>query len=163
ICRRKRQMAKAPVDIKTTLVHAGRGPDYRANTVNPPVYRASTFIFNSLAEMEAASKIPYRGVFYGRNGTPTSVAFEDAVAKISNAHGAIATASGVSAIMGVMLGLLNAGDHVLIPDSVYDIVRRSADGMLSRIGIEYQYYDPTIGAGIAKLLKPNTRLIYMES
>lgn len=156
-------MAEKKHDIKTTLIQVGRGPDYRASTVNPPVYRASTFVFNSLAEMDAASKIPYRGVFYGRNGTPTSVAFEDAVAKISNAHGAIATASGVSAIMGVLLGLLNTGDHVLIPDSVYDIVRRSADGMLSRMGIEYQYYDPTIGAGIAGLLKPNTRLIYMES
>lgn len=150
-------------DIRTLLIQSGRGPQYRANTVNPPVYRASTFVFDTLAEMDEASKTPYRGVFYGRNGTPTSVAFEDAVAKISNAHGAIATASGVSAIMGVMLGLLNAGDHVLIPDSVYDIVRRSADGMLSRIGIEYQYYDPVIGAGIEALIKPNTRLIYMES
>lgn len=156
-------MAEGPQDIRTALVHAGRGPQYRANTVNPPVYRASTFVFETLAEMAEASRIPYRGVFYGRNGTPTSVAFEDAVAAISNAHGAIATSSGVSAIMGVMLGLLNTGDHVLIPDSVYDIVRRSADGMLSRMGIEYQYYDPLTGAGIERLLKPNTRLIYMES
>jgi cystathionine beta-lyase len=156
-------MADGPQDIRTALVHVGRGPQYRANTVNPPVYRASTFVFETLAEMAEASKIPYRGVFYGRNGTPTSVAFEDAVAAISNAHGAIATSSGVSAIMGVMLGLLNGGDHVLIPDSVYDIVRRSADGMLSRMGIEYQYYDPLIGAGIEQLLKPNTRLVYMES
>jgi cystathionine beta-lyase len=113
--------------------------------------------------MDQASKTPFRGVFYGRNGTPTSVAFEDAMAKISNAHGAIATASGVSAIMGVMLGLLNSGDHVLIPDSVYDIVRRSADGMLARMGIEYEYYDPVVGAGIESLLRPNTRLIYLES
>ncbi len=94
-------------DIRTTLVHAGRGPQYRANTVSPPVHRASTFVFDSLAEMEAASKIPYRGVFYGRNGTPTSVAFEDAVAELYHAHGAVAAASGVAAIMGVLVGLLN--------------------------------------------------------
>ncbi len=156
-------MSEEVHDIRTTLVHAGRGPQYRANTVNPPVHRASTFLFDTLAEMDEAAKTPYRGGFYGRNGTPTSVAFEDVMAEISNAHGAIATASGVSAIMGVMLGLLNSGDHVLIPDSVYDIVRRSADGMLSRMGITYDYYDPVIGAGIEDLLKPNTRLIYMES
>lgn len=156
-------MAENNEDMRTTLVHAGRGSQYRANTVSPPVHRASTFLFDTLAEMEQASKTPFRGVFYGRNGTPTSVAFEDAMAKISNAHGAIATASGVSAIMGVMLGLLNSRDHVLIPDSVYDIVRRSADGMLARMGIEYDYYDPLMGAGIENLLRPNTRLIYLES
>lgn len=156
-------MADHREHMKTTLVHAGRGPQYRANTVNPPVHRASTFLFDTLADMDAASKIPFRGVFYGRNGTPTSVAFEDAMAKISNAHGAIATSSGVSAIMGVMLGLLNSGDHVLIPDSVYDIVRRSADGMLSRMNIAYEYYDPLIGAGIEAFIRPNTRLIYLES
>ncbi|WP_011582939.1 MULTISPECIES: cystathionine beta-lyase [Chelativorans] len=156
-------MAENNEDMRTTLVHAGRGPQYRGNTVSPPVHRASTFLFDTLAEMDQASKTPFRGVFYGRNGTPTSVAFEDAMAKISNAHGAIATASGVSAIMGVMLGLLNSGDHVLIPDSVYDIVRRSADGMLARMGIEYEYYDPVVGAGIESLLRPNTRLIYLES
>jgi cystathionine beta-lyase len=156
-------MAENNENMRTTLVHAGRGSQYRANTVSPPVHRASTFLFDTLAEMEQASKTPFRGVFYGRNGTPTSVAFEDAMAKISNAHGAIATASGVSAIMGVMLGLMNSRDHVLIPDSVYDIVRRSADGMLARMGIEYDYYDPLVGAGIENLLRPNTRLIYLES
>ncbi len=150
-------------DIRTTLVHAGRGPQYRANTVSPPVHRASTFVFDSLAEMEAASKIPYRGVFYGRNGTPTSVAFEDAVAELYHAHGAVAAASGVAAIMGVLTGLLNTGEHVLIPDSVYDIVRRSADGMLARMGIAYEYYDPACGARIEALIRPNTRLIYLEA
>src|SRR5690606_29541113 len=109
ICRKRQSMSSQDSDIRTVLVHAGRGSQYRASTVNPPVHRASTILFDSLADMAEASKMPYRGVFYGRNGTPTSTAFEDAVAMISNAYGAIAAASGVSAIMGVFLGLLNTG------------------------------------------------------
>src|SRR5689334_10657618 len=114
-------------DTKTRLIHAGRGASYVGSSVNPPVYRASTFVFGSIAEMNAASQKPFRGSFYGRNGTPTTVAFEDAIAELEGAYGAIACASGVAAIMGVLFGVLKSGDHVLIPDSVYDIVRRSAD------------------------------------
>lgn len=150
-------------NVSTRLVHAGRGMSYVAHSVNPPVYRASTFVFNSMAEMEAASQKPFRGSFYGRNGTPTTVAFEDAMAELEGAHGAIATSSGVSAIMGVFFGLLKSGEHVLIPDSVYDIVRRSSERLLKKLDIEYEYYDPALDADIEALIKENTRLIYMES
>lgn len=147
----------------TRLVHAGRGMDYVAHSVSPPVYRASTFVFDSMADMAAASRTPFRGGFYGRNGTPTTVAFEDAMAELEGAYGAVATSSGVSAIMGVFLGLLKSGDHVLIPDSVYDIVRRSSERLLAKLNIEYEYYDPALDAGIEALIRDNTRLIYMES
>lgn len=150
-------------DVRTRLIHAGRGPDYVAHSVSPPVYRASTFVFESMADMAAAAQKPFRGGFYGRNGTPTTVAFEDAIAELEGAYGAVATSSGVSAIMGVFLGLLKAGDHVLIPDSVYDIVRRSSSRLLSKLNIDYEYYDPALDAGVAGLIRENTRLIYMES
>lgn len=157
-------MSERPTaNVSTRLVHAGRGMGYIAHSVNPPVYRASTFVFSSMAEMVAASQKPFRGNFYGRNGTPTTVAFEDAMAELEGAHGAIATSSGVSAIMGVFLGLLKSGDHVLIPDSVYDIVRRSAERLLMKLNIDYEYYDPALDAGIESLIRNNTRLIYMES
>src|SRR6185437_14752171 len=150
-------------DTKTRLVHAGRGSSYVGNSVNPPVYRASTFVFGSMAELEAALQKPFRGNLYGRNGTPTTVAFEDAIVELEGAYGAIACSSGVAAIMGVFFGLLKSGDHVLIPDSVYDIVRRCSDRLLKKMNIEYEYYDPACGASIEKLIKANTRLIYMEA
>lgn len=152
-----------PIHRDTRLVHAGRGAGYRASSVNPPVYRASTYVFDTVSEMAEAARNNLRGGFYGRSGTPTSDAFEDAVAELSGAYRAIAASSGVAGIMGVLTGLLSAGDHVLIPDSVYDIVRRSCDRLLSRMGIKYSYYDPAVGAGIEAELRPNTRLIYMES
>lgn len=150
---------KTTLSVSTRLAHAGRGMGYVAHSVNPPVYRASTFVFNSMAEMAHASRTPFNGNYYGRNGTPTTVAFEDAIAELEGADGAIATSSGLAAIMGVFFGLLKAGDHVLIPDSVYDIVRRTAERLLKKLNIECEYYDPTLDAGIEALIRENTRLI----
>lgn len=149
--------------IATRLTQLGRDLDGSGVSVNPPVYRASTFVFSSLAELDEAWKTPFSGRLYGRNGTPTSAAFETAVADISDAHAAVACASGVAGIMAVFLAFLNSGDHVLIPDSVYDIARRCAERTLRRMGIEITYYDPAIGAGVEALVQPNTKLIYMES
>ncbi|MDR5652564.1 cystathionine beta-lyase [Ruixingdingia sedimenti] len=149
--------------IATRLTQLGRDLDGSGVSVNPPVYRASTFVFSSLAELDEAWKTPFSGRLYGRNGTPTSAAFETAVADISGAHAAVACASGVAGIMAVFLAFLNSGDHVLIPDSVYDIARRCAERTLRRMGIEITYYDPAIGAGVEALVQPNTKLIYMES
>jgi cysteine-S-conjugate beta-lyase len=147
----------------TYLAQAGRVLDTNGASVNPPVVRASTFVFDTLDAFHHAGQKPFDTPFYGRVGTPVTLAFEEAVAKLENGYRAIATSSGVAAITGVFLAFLNQGDHVLVPDTVYDPARRLCTRMLSRMGIETTFYDPTIGAEIERLLKPNTRFIYMES
>ncbi len=147
----------------TKLAHAGRPQGQGVSPVNPPLVRASTFVFDRLADFELASKTPFDGPFYGRVGTPTTFAFENAMAELEGGHRAIATASGVAAISAVLLAFLQRGDHVLVVDTVYEPVRRFCTRMLSRMGIETSYYDPAAGAGIAALIRPETRLIYLES
>ncbi|SFU22392.1 cystathionine beta-lyase [Mesorhizobium sp. YR577] len=154
-------MTKAAQD--TLLVQAGRELKASGVSVNPPVVRASTFVFKSLGDFQTAGKTPYSTPFYGRVGTPVSLAFEKAVAELEEGHAAISASSGLAAITGVFLAFLSQGDHVLVPDSVYDPVRRLCTRTLARMDIETSYYDPMIGAGIVELIKPNTKLIYLES
>ena len=147
----------------TLLVSAGRVHGVNGASVNPPVHRASTFLFDTLEAFEKASNTPFDGPYYGRVGTPTTFAFEQAFATLEGGHRSIATASGVAAISAAMLAFLDRGDHVLVVDTVYDPVRRFCNRMLSRMGIETTYYHPDMGADIETLIRPETRLIHMES
>ncbi|MCR5856440.1 cystathionine beta-lyase [Mesorhizobium sp. J428] len=147
----------------TLLVSAGHAHGVSGSSVNPPVHRASTFLFDTLAAFETASRTPFDGPFYGRVGTPTTFAFEQAIAELEGGHRSIATSSGVAAISAVFLAFLDKGDHVLVVDTVYDPVRRFCGRMLSRLGIETTFYHPAMGAEIETLIRPQTRLIYMES
>lgn len=144
------------------LVKAGR-PAGDGVSVNPPVHRASTFVFQTLAAFDRVAKTPFDAPFYGRVGTPTSFAFEEAMAELEGGHRAIAYPSGLAAITAVFLAFLKAGDHVLIVDSCYGPTRRTADRTLGRMGVSASYYDPALGAGIADLIRPETRLIFLES
>ena len=149
--------------IGSRLANIGRPHGAGITSVNPPLVRASTFVFNSLAEFETASKTPFDVPFYGRVGTPTTFAFEEAVADLEGGHRSIATSSGVAAIGAVLLAFLDRGDHLLVVDTVYEPLRRFCSRMLARMGIETTFYDPAIGAGIADLIRPETKLIYLES
>lgn len=149
--------------IGSRLANIGRPHGAGITSVNPPLVRASTFVFNSLAEFETASKTPFDVPFYGRVGTPTTFAFEEAMADLEGGHRSIATSSGVAAIGAVLLAFLDRGDHLLVVDTVYEPVRRFCSRMLARMGIETTFYDPAIGAGIADLIRPETKLIYLES
>jgi cystathionine beta-lyase len=100
---------------------------------------------------------------YGRHGTPTSFAFEEAVNALDGGYRAIATSSGQAAIASSLSALLKAGDHALIADSVYHPTRRYCLDHLARCGVEITFYDPMIGAGIAEMIRPNTKLVYTES
>lgn len=151
----------------TRLTRVGRDPAAHAGAVNTPVYRASTFVWDSVAEQEdfgrrmadpADHVIPY-----GRLGNPTTQALEDAVAELEGGFRGLIAPSGLAAISGALLASLEAGDHALIVDSCYWNTRKFCDLVLKRAGIEVTYYDPTIGAGIAALIRPNTRVVYVES
>lgn len=145
------------------MVEAGRDPKAQMGVVNPPVYHASTVIFESLDELEKRTAAPFDGVYYGRAGTPTTFAFEDAVARLEGGYRAIATGSGLAAIGAALTALLDAGGHLLMVDSAYGPTRKFCELVLKRFGVEVTYYDPLIGADIAGLMRPDTRVVFCES
>lgn len=147
----------------TLITHAGRKPEANFGVVNPPVYHASTILHASVAHFEAAETRRHDDVVYGRIGTPTQFALEDAMAALEGGARAVAICSGAAACYTALLAYLRAGDHVLVPDSVYGPVRSFTTGFLARFGVAFDFYDPLIGAGVASLVKPRTKAIYLES
>jgi cystathionine beta-lyase len=148
---------------QSELVHAGRHPEQQFGAVNPPVYHASTILHPSVAAMEKSGKNPFAGVRYGRFGTPTTFAFEEAMAVAEGGCKSVATSSGLAAITGALLAYLKAGDHLLMVDTVYQPTRKFCDAVLTGLGIETTYYDPLIGPNIADLIRPDTRVVFTES
>jgi cystathionine beta-lyase len=146
---------------QTIVVTAGRDPLNNFGVVNPPVYRASTILYPSVEAFETPRMV--RGVYYGRGGTPTTFALEDAIAELEGARGAVITGSGKTAIAQTLLAFLKAGDHLLMVDTAYAPTRQFCDRVLARFGIETTYYDPLIGVDIEALIRPDTRIIYLES
>ncbi|MGH8713083.1 MAG: cystathionine beta-lyase [Casimicrobiaceae bacterium] len=147
----------------TELAHLGRDPRKHLGAINTPVYRASTILFDSVADYEAAQRGEPKGLVYGLHGLPTVTDLQDAVAALEGGHGALAVPSGLTATTLPLLALARAGDHVLVTDSVYGPTRRFCDNQLSRFGIEVSYYDPLVGAGIAREMRANTRIVFVES
>ena len=148
----------------TRAVKAGRDPGPDARFVNPPVYHASTILFEDLDAMKAVGRIRHGdGVTYGVHGTPGTYALEEAIARLDGGHRTRLCGTGAQALSGPMLSYLSAGDHALIPDCCYGNTRQLATGMLARLGIAAEFYDPLIGGGIRDLLRPETRLVWTES
>lgn len=127
--------------------------------VNPAVYHASTITFPDVATLQSRGQ-PYT---YGRKGTPTSRAFETAVAELEGGHDCKAAPSGLAAVTAALLAFLKSGEHLLMADTTYHPTRLFCDTLLKGLGIETTYYDPLIGKNIASLVRPNTRVIYCES
>ena len=152
---------KGPIKTDTRLVTSGRDPRAYHGFVNPPVYHASTLLYPT-AEDQVAHRARYN---YGRRGTPTSEALENALREIEGdgCAGVALLPSGLAAISAALLATARAGDHVLVPDSVYRPTRNFCNGVFRRFGVETTYYDPLIGADIARLFKPNTRVVFVEA
>ena len=148
---------------ETRVVTAGRDPHGNHGIVNPPVYHASTVLFPTLEALTAAQGKDPGDIVYGRNGTPTQFAIQDAFCELEGGDLAIACGSGKAAIVTALTAFLEAGDHVLITDSSYQPTRTFALGMLKKFGVEATFYDPCIGSGIADLIQPNTKAVYTES
>ena len=147
----------------TRAVHLGRNPKKYLGAVNTPVFRASTMLFPTVAELEQARRGQYAGIGYGLHGLPTVTDLQDTVAAIEGAHGALAVPSGLAATTLPLIALTKPGDHVLVTDAVYGPTRRFCDNHLKRFGIEVTYYDPLLGAKIEREFRPNTRLVFTES
>lgn len=148
---------------QTRLVHAGRHPAEQHGAVNPPVYHVSTITYPSVEALERGARAPFEGVKYGRFGTPTTFALEEAVAEVEGGRRCVATSSGLAAICGALTAFLSAGDHLLVADTVYHPTRKFCDTVLARFGVETTYYDPHIAGGIRDLIRPNTKVVFVES
>lgn len=154
----------------TKIVHAGRNPKEQGWMVNPPIYQSSTIVFPTLKDLIYAERgyshndlvEPYE-LKYGRYGTQTNFALEKAIADLENGYNSFVTSSGAAAVNTALVAFLKQGDHLLLVDSVYSPTRGFADKFLKKLGVETTYYDPLIGEDIKKLIKKNTRVIFMES
>jgi cysteine-S-conjugate beta-lyase len=149
----------------TNLVQGGRRAEWTGRVVNPPVWRASTILYDDTASLKDGVQSNNDGNwFYGRRGTPTQWALADALTALEReAAGTMLYPSGVAALGGALLSVLKPGDHLLMPDSAYDPTRALCASFLKPLGIETEYYDPLLGAAITGLFRPNTKAVFMES
>jgi len=144
---------------RTRLVHAGRDPSQQHGFVNTPLYRGSTVLYPSTDDL-----LHRRGKYsYGTKGTPTTEALESAWTGLAGAAGTVLTPSGLAAVTVALMTCLKAGDHLLMTDSVYRPTREFCNTVLKRFGVETTYYDPLIGADVAKLFRSNTRAVFTEA
>lgn len=146
----------------TLLTHIGRNPAQTHGTVNTPVYRTSTVVFPDLDSYESRDPDDYKSMRYGIHGTPTTWALEEAVAKMEGGYQAVAVPSGLAAITVALAAFCKNGDHLLVTDSAYAPTRMFCERQLRPNGVEVEYYDPLLGAGIEKLLRPNTTAVFCE-
>jgi cystathionine beta-lyase len=137
----------------------GRHPDDHFGFVNTPVFRGSTVLFKTLDDLESQKQ----AYLYGRAGNPTTRSVEVVVTELEGAHDTHLVPSGLSAITVAILACVAAGDEILMTDSAYEPTRTFCDKFLSQMGVSTRYYDPRIGAGIAKLIGENTKAIFVES
>jgi cystathionine beta-lyase len=147
----------------TQVGHLGRAPRKFMGAVNTPVFRATTMLFPTVADLEAAVRGEYEGIGYGLHGLPTVTDLQDAIAELEGGHAALAVPSGLTATTLPLLALANPGDHMLVTDSVYGPTRRFCDLHMKRLGVDVSYYDPLLGADIAREFRPNTRIVFAES
>jgi cystathionine beta-lyase len=150
-----------PQNVETRLVTAGRDTRAQKGFVNPPVVHGSTVLYPTAEDLHA-----HRGEFqYGRHGTPTTKALQQALMALEGPQcaGVGLAPSGLSAITTALLAVLKAGDHVLVCDNVYRPSRNFCNGLLARYGVETTYFDSLIGAGIAALFRPNTKAVLVEA
>ena len=147
----------------TRLVEGGRRKEWRRRIVNPPVERASTILFENVAQLRETR--PGVGNYnYGLQGTATQWALAEALTELEpGAAGTALYSSGLASITTPLLAVLSAGDELLAPDNVYGPTRRFCDLLLKRFGIWTRYYDPLVGPGIAELIVEKTRAILLES
>ena len=150
-----------PRRAETALVTAGRDTEAQKGFVNPPVVRGSTVLYPTADDLHA-----HRGEFqYGRRGTPTTKALQQALMALEGPQcaGIGLAPSGLAAITTTLLAVLKAGDHLLVCDNAYRPTRNFCSGLLARFGVETSYFDPLIGGAISGLFKPNTRAVLVEA
>lgn len=150
--------------LETKLVHAGRKSRYTQGSVNPVVQRASSLVFDSVAQKKNATRNRYKGeLFYGRRGTLTHFALQDAMCELEGGAGCYLYPCGAAAVTNSILAFVSQGDHVLMTGAAYEPTQDFCNIILKNIGVSTTYYDPLIGEGIRALIQPNTKVLFLES
>ncbi|WP_445496478.1 cystathionine beta-lyase [Photorhabdus sp. SF281] len=150
--------------LETSLVNAGRSRKFTQGAVNPIIQRTSSVIFDSVASKRQATHNCANGeLFYGRRGTQTHFSFQEAMAELEGGAGCTLYPSGAAAISNAILSFVATGDHILLTGSAYDPTQGFCDKILSRMNMTTDYFDPMIGEEIAELIKPNTKVVFLES
>ncbi len=140
-------------------MRVGHDPETTQGFVNPPIVRGSTVLFPDTSTMRRRAQ----KYTYGLRGTPTLDALEAAIDELEGSHGTILVPSGLAAVSLPLLAFLGAGDHCLVVDSVYGPTRLFCDTMLKRLGVETEYFAPGICAGLSELMRPNTKVVFLEA
>ena len=149
--------------LQTSLIHSDYIAPEGFAAFPTAIHHASTVLFENVAAMRARNWQDKSGYTYGLHGTPTSFTLEARLAAIEGGTGCVLAPSGLAAIALVDFAVLKSGDDVLLPDNVYNPNRELGNWLQRDFGITARYYDPTIGARIAALMQPNTRLIWTEA
>lgn len=150
--------------LETKLVHAGRKSRYTQGSVNPVVQRASSLVFESVSQKKHATRNRYKGeLFYGRRGTLTHFALQDAMCELEGGAGCYLYPCGAAAVTNSILAFVSQGDHVLMTGAAYEPTQDFCNVILKNIGVSTTYYDPLIGEGIRALIRPNTKVLFLES
>ncbi|MGH1350344.1 MAG: cystathionine beta-lyase [Methyloligellaceae bacterium] len=150
---------RSSLNQNTKVLHLGRNPSKQHGFVNPAIHRGSTVVFPTVHSLETADQ----EFIYGRKGTPTVRGLETALAELEGGYKSFLTPSGLAAITASLLAFVEAGDHILIADSVYLPTRRFCSKVLTKLGVETTYYDPLIGSDIKSLIRDNTKLVFVEA
>lgn len=144
---------------RTRVIAAGRPHRRPSHPVNPPVERASTYLFPTYDDFIEGGK----NIVYGRLGGSTHRALEECVTALEGGVETRLAPSGLQAVNAALLACVKSGDHVLVADNAYDPTRKFCERFLARFGVETTFYDPLVGAGLAAQMRPNTKVVFAES
>ncbi|AOR63569.1 cystathionine beta-lyase [Pectobacterium wasabiae] len=148
----------------TALVAAGRSKKFTHGSVNPVIQRASSLVFDTVQDKKHATINRANGaLFYGRRGTLTHFSFQEAMVELEGGAGCALYPCGAAAISNAILSFVAAGDHILVTESAYEPTQDFCTKVLSKLNVSTTYFNPLIGAGIAELIQPNTKVVFLES
>jgi cysteine-S-conjugate beta-lyase len=152
------------MSLQTKLVHAGRKTRYTQGAVNSVIQRASSLVFNSIeAKKEATENRAKGALFYGRRGTLTHFALQEAMTELEGGAGCYLYPCGVAAIANAILAFVKNGDHILVSEASYEPTQEFCEHILKDFGVETDYFSPLVGSDIIKYIKPNTKVVFLES
>ncbi|MBE3469683.1 MULTISPECIES: cystathionine beta-lyase [Enterobacter] len=150
--------------LETTLVQAGRSKKYTQGSVNSVIQRASSLVFDTVEDKKIATRNRAKGgLFYGRRGTLTHFSLQEAMCELEGGAGCALFPCGAAAVANTILAFVEQGDHVLMTNTAYEPSQDFCTKILSKLGVTTSWFDPLIGSGIAGLVQPNTRVVFLES
>jgi len=153
-----------PLKPATRLVEGGRREKWTGAAVNPPVWRGSTHLYADCADLACGRPNEDGHFYYGRRGAPTQWALAEALTDLEpGAAGTVLYPSGVAAIAGALLAVLDSGDTLLMTDNAYEPSRTMAKTLLAPLGIETRFFDPLDTEGFSALFDARTRAVLLES